>query len=168
MAKYTIELKLEIVKKVINGMTQNEAVKQYGVVKGDVQKWVAAYQAHGEGGLSKKHSSYTGGFKQAVVEDIRRNNISYREAAAKYNLGGHTVISGWERIYLEEGAEGLYIDRRGRSSSSKSGRPPKLDKKTEEDLIAENQRLRMENNYLKKLNALVRERELSEKKKKLR
>ena len=35
------------------------------------------------------------------------------------------------------------------------GRPPKLDKKTEEDLIAENQRLRMENAYLKKLSALV-------------
>ena len=27
------------------------------------------------------------------------------------------------------------------------GRPPKLDKKIEEDLIAENQRLRMENEY---------------------
>ena len=36
-----------------------------------------------------------------------------------------------------------------------SGRPPKLDKKIEEDLIAENQRLRMEIEYLKKLSALV-------------
>ena len=149
-------------------MTQNEAVKQYGVVKGDVQKWVAAYQAHGETGLSKKKGSYTGEFKQAVIEDVRQNNISYREVAAKYNLGNHAVIAGWERIYLEEGVEGLYKDRRGRSAGIKSGRPPKLDKKAEEDLIAENQRLRMENDYLKKLNALVRERELSEKKKKLR
>jgi hypothetical protein len=80
----------------------------------------------------------------------------------------HAVVAGWERIYLEEGAEGLYKDRRGRSCSTKPGRPPKLDKQAEEDLIAENQRLRMENDYLKKLNALVRERELSEKKKKLR
>ena len=43
-------------------------------------------------------------------------------------------------------------ERRGRKSQ---GRPPKLDKKTEEDLIAENQRLRMEIEYLKKLSALV-------------
>ena len=33
----------------------------------------------------------------------------------------------------------------------------KLNKDIEEDLIAENQRLRMENEYLKKLNALVQE-----------
>ena len=43
-------------------------------------------------------------------------------------------------------------ERRGISSK---GRPQKLDKKTEEDLIAENQRLRMEIEYLKKLSALV-------------
>ena len=34
----------------------------------------------------------------------------------------------------------------------------KLSKETEEDLIAENQRLRMENEYLKKLQALVQKR----------
>ena len=43
-------------------------------------------------------------------------------------------------------------ERRGKNGK---GRPPKLDKKTEEDLIAENQRLRMEIEYLKKLSALV-------------
>ena len=49
-------------------------------------------------------------------------------------------------------------ERRGRAkidSDKKRGRPPKLDKKVEEDLIAENQRLRMEIEYLKKLSALV-------------
>jgi transposase len=36
---------------------------------------------------------------------------------------------------------------------------PKLNKQSEEDLIAEIQRLRMENEYLKKLNALVQAKE---------
>jgi len=47
-------------------------------------------------------------------------------------------------------------EHRGRKNK---GRPPKLDKKLEEDLIAENQRLNMEIEYLKKLSALVQERE---------
>lgn len=38
--------------------------------------------------------------------------------------------------------------------------PPKLDKNVEEDLLEEVQRLRMENEYLKKLNALVRQKEI--------
>jgi transposase len=44
-------------------------------------------------------------------------------------------------------------------NGAKKGHPPKLDKEVEEDLIAENQRLRAENDYLKKLNALVLEEE---------
>ena len=42
----------------------------------------------------------------------------------------------------------------------------KLEKNVEEDLIDEVQRLRMENEYLKKLNALVQERIKRENKKK--
>ena len=41
------------------------------------------------------------------------------------------------------------------ANGKKRGRPPKLDKQVKEDLIAENQRLRMEIEYLKKLSALV-------------
>ena len=42
-----------------------------------------------------------------------------------------------------------------KASGSNKGRPPKLDRKVGEDLIAENQRLRMEIEYLKKLSTLV-------------
>ncbi len=59
------------------------------------------------------------------------------------------MLKRWERIYLEEGAEGLMKERRGKGSANgkKRGRPPKLDKTVEKDLIAENQRLRMEIEY---------------------
>jgi transposase len=103
-----------------------------------------------------KRNSYSRKFKQTVVEDLRKNHLSYGEAMRRYGVGGKNVIRQWERIYLEEGPEGLSIERRGRGSK---GRPPKLDKKVEEDLISEVQRLRAENDYLKKLNALVTEEE---------
>ena len=105
---------------------------------------------------------YSAEFKIGVIMDMREHRLGYRETARKYNLGksGSTVttIQRWERIFLEEGAEGLMKERRGRAcaaSGTKKGRPPKLDPKVEEDLIAENQRLRMEIEYLKKLSALV-------------
>ena len=77
-------------------------------------------------------------------------------------------IDEFDEANLEEGIEGLAKDNRGRPTASgkKRGRPPKLDKNVEEDLIAENQRLRMENECLKKLNALVQERIERERKKK--
>ena len=103
-----------------------------------------------------KRNSYSRKFKQTLVEDLRKNHLSYGEAMRRYGIGGKNVIQQWERIYLEEGPEGLSIERRGRGSK---GRPPKLDKKVKEDLISEVQRLRAENDYLKKLNALVTEEE---------
>ena len=112
---------------------------------------------------------YTGEFKEKVVETMQQEGLSYREAARQFEISDHKRVAAWERIYLEEGSEGLYIERRGRTSAAsgtKKGRPPKLDKKVEEDLIAEVQRLRAENAYLKKLNALVSERVRQEKKRK--
>lgn len=115
------------------------------------------------------NKKYTGEFKQMVVEIMRKENLSYCETASKFKVCDHHRIQNWERIYLEEGPEGLYIERRGRACSeggTRKGRPPKLDKKVEEDLIAEVQRLRAENAYIKKLNALVLEEERRNKRRK--
>ena len=95
-----------------------------------------------------------------VVETMRNEGLSGREAAERFGLR-HKRVQDWERIYLAEGAEGLYIEHRGRGST---GRPRKLPKDVEEDLLAENQRLQAELAYLKKLQALVSEREQRQKK----
>ena len=89
-----------------------------------------------------------------VVETMMRDKISYCEAARQFDVSNHQRVADWERIYLMEGPEGLYIERRGRGSK---GRPPKFPKEAEEDLLKEVQRLRAENAYLKKLQALVLE-----------
>jgi transposase-like protein len=110
-----------------------------------------------------KGQPFSGEFKQRVVEDVLNNHLSYNEAMKKYGIKGRSKIQQWERVYLTEGAEVLYVDCRGRKST---GRPAKLSKQVEEDLLAENQRLRMENEYLKKLNALVSKEEQLNKKRK--
>ncbi len=118
---------------------------------------------------------YSAEFKIGVIMDMREHHLGYRETVRKYwdvskgqEANYKNAVQRWERIYLEEGAEGLMKERRGRAgaaSGTKKGRPPKLDKKVEEDLIAENQRLRMEIEYLKKLDALVQKRLHKERKK---
>ena len=110
-----------------------------------------------------KGKSFSGKFKQTVIEDVRRNHLSYSEAMKKYGIGGKMSIQKWEHIYLEQGPEALCIERRGRGSP---GRPPKLDKQVKKYLIAENQRLRAENDYLKKLHALVLEEERRDRRRK--
>ena len=92
----------------------------------------------------RKHKNYSPEFKIRVIMDMREHHMSYCETVRKYGLGSvqtgaaFTTLHRWERIFLEEGAEGLMKERRGKSYGSKKGRPPKLDKKVEEDLIAEN------------------------------
>lgn len=101
------------------------------------------------------HKRYTPEFKRHVIETMQQEHLSYSETARRFAINSHDRIVAWERIYLEYGPEGFEIERRGRGSK---GRPPKgLPPKVEEDLLAEVQRLRAENEYLKKLQALVLE-----------
>ena len=115
--------------------------------------------------MSRKQKKYLPEFKIRVIMDMREHRLGYCETVRKYwgkdqgqEENYKNTVKRWERIFLEEGVEGLMKERRGRAckaSGSNKGRPPKLEKKVEEDLIAENQRLRMEIEYLKKLSALV-------------
>ena len=87
--------------------------------------------------------------------------MSYSETERRFGVV-RSGITAWERIYLTEGPEGFTIERRGRGSS---GRTRKLPKEVEEDLLAEVQRLRAENDYLKNLQALVLEDERRQRRK---
>jgi len=161
MAKYNHEQKLEAVLNVTEkGLTYGAASKIMGINHDSIQKWVKMYEKHGIEGLSIKRGVYDGQFKVNVIEYMHTNHISVREAAVKFGVPSYTTVWEWERIYYEEGRDALFRDNRGRKKMSKESKPreQKLDRQTEEDLIAECQRLRMENAYLKKLNTLVQKR----------
>ena len=116
--------------------------------------------------MPKGQRKYNGTQKVEIIKRIHRENLSFKGASREYGISDRT-LRDWERIYWEEGEEALLLERRGRAcaaSGTQKGRKPKLDKQVEEDLIAENQRLRMEIDYLKKLNALVLEEERQKRK----
>ena len=162
MSKYSEEFKLKVVKYYLNNHYGWEYVaKQFDIPAWTtVRKWVRKYEEHGGKGLIKNQkSSYSGKFKQDVVEYMHTNHLSATMTATKFNLANESTVLRWERIYYEEGPQGLYEEKRGRKKNmSSKPRKKKLSKEVEEDLIEEVQRLRMENAYLKKLQALVQER----------
>ena len=168
MNKYSNEFKLEVVKYCINEHHgYQDAERHFGVNHEHLRRWVKRYELYGIEGLVTQRKSYDGKFKQNVVEYMHENHLSCSETALIFKIPQDNVVSKWERIYYEEGPQALYEERRGRRINMNSKpRKKKLSKKIEEDLIAENQRLRMENEYLKKLNALVQERINRENKKK--
>ena len=93
---------------------------------------------------------------------MMEERLSYSETCRRLEVNSRDQIKSWERIYLTEGPEGFTIERRGHGSTD---RPKKLPKEGEEDLLAEVQRLRAENDYLKNLQALVLEDERRQHKK---
>ena len=164
MSKYSFEEKCEAVQRVLNGMSLSESARIMGVCASQVRKWFHLYENHGWEALKNGGASYDGTVKAMVVEYMHSNHLSYKSTAAFFGVKCDSNVAKWERIYYEEGPEGLL-------NCTPRGRPPKgmekkksvsqkkeLSEATKEDLIAEVQRLRMENEYLKKLRALVQER----------
>ena len=105
----------------------------------------------------KPNKRYTPEFKKMVIETMLEEKLSYRETARQFDVNDHHRIQDWERIYLTEGPEGFAVERRGKCCKGKPNK--QLPKKVEEDLLAEVQRLRAENAYLKNLQAVVLEEE---------
>ena len=68
----------------------------------------------------RKNKKYSAEFKICVIMDMREHHLNNHETVRKYSLGnGQTggardMLRRWERIFLEEGAEGLMKERRGR------------------------------------------------------
>ena len=168
MLKYSLEFKQKLVEYCLEGHSTQGTAKKFGMPSSTpLKEWIKKYQEHGPKGLIKQpKSSYSGEFKQNVVEYMHSNHISATETAVHFRIQTSVVLN-WERIYYEEGPQSLYMERRGRSRKmSSKPKKKKISKENEEDLIEEVQRLRMENEYLKKLNALVQERIKRENKKK--
>lgn len=159
--KYSYEVKLRAVLSVINDHRSSRSVAaEIGSEQKHIRRWVALYKAHGVTGLLHKHTTYSGEFKVSVIRYMHENHLSLFETAIKFGIPNDSVVCNWERIYYEQGESGLMQENRGRKKTMRGNQPKKrkLEKQTEEDLISEVQRLRAENAYLKKLQALVQER----------
>lgn len=173
--RLTIEDKKRIIELKKQGIGHETIAKRFKVAKKRIQTIWYAYELHGLEGIKHppKNKKYSAEFKLEVINRVFQGESKTR-LAAEYNLPGAGTIVLWVKKYEELGYNGL---------EGKQGRPrgrPKIMTKKEkkntpltneerEELIRlrkEKEYLEMENAYLKKLDALVKERLKQQKKKK--
>ena len=170
--KYSYEEKLRTVLAVL---VENRAIhsisKQTGIAKKTIRHWIAFYQEYGTEGLQLKkvNTHYSREFKLSVLKHMHENHLSFLETAVKFGISNDSTIYKWHRIYSEkEASVFLHGDEQqlSKKRTTKVNSNNQSKDQSKEDLIAENQYLRAENAYLKKLKALVQERIAREQKNK--
>lgn len=141
--------------------------KETGVARQDLRIWQAAYKLKGEAGLEPTSSArrINGDVRVRIVTEYEKKALSYGEICAKYNISLKSLRT-WVRMAREKGIEALrtsynyrYTDVMGRKRKV----PLEGIEKELEDAKKELQYLRMENAILKKLKALVMEKEARQK-----
>jgi transposase len=96
----------------------------------------------------------------SVLQRIRSDKLSCRQAAALFNIRRRDMIAVWQRAYEIGGVAALHPPSRARRTAmakrSKAGAERLQDEqRTRKQLLDEVHQLRMENAYLKKLKALA-------------
>ncbi|ARJ39476.1 hypothetical protein SporoP8_13235 [Sporosarcina ureae] len=160
MRKIHVEDKIQAVKRYIEGNESlREIAQSIGIDKSEIRYWVQRYRYHGENGFKKPCTSYSVQFKLDVIHYMVDENTSLRDTAARFNLTHHSTLRRWVNAYREEGADALSPKEEGRLSMKQNPENKKKPSVSEKELQKEIDFLRMENAYLKKLNALVQEQE---------
>ena len=174
MAKYSYELKLEIVEAYLNGKGgYMYLASKYNIPsKTRIEEWVKTYKEFGKEGLmrSRKNKNYSFQFKLSVVELYLSSEVSYQELALSQGINNPSLITRWVNDFRNGGPDALRPKKKGRKKKLDIKEFKKPSKPIEEkpvdtsaehvkELEDENLRLRIENAYLKELRRLRLEEE---------
>ncbi len=166
--KFTSALKLAIVQGFNpNENSQKEYASQVCVTRSQFQFWLRLYELHGEEAFQNSYTNYPVPFKLNVLNYMVQSGASLMETAALFKISSYTMVYSWKKQMASGGLEALEPKSKGRPSMKKETKKQPKQQPAEsspEALQAEINRLRMENEYLKKLNALVQAKEKSPKK----
>ena len=169
MAKYSYELKKNVVNAYLNGEGgYTFLAKKYGIpAKSNVEKWIENYKAFGDEGLSRsrKQEKYSFERKLRVVELYLSSEISYQNLAIQEGITNPSMIVNWVNRFRAVGPEGLKSHKKGRKKTLDKPRTEKYTQEIREETIdtsaehvkeleEELLKLKIENAFLKELRRL--------------
>jgi transposase len=155
MSKYSEEYKLKVVKAYISGEGGTVTVaKKYKVARTCLQQWVAQYELTGS--FTKPTRHFSGEFKLKVLNYQQEHHLSDLQTTLIFGISNHGTICAWRKKYITGGTEALFQKQGRRSKMPKKSLIPNKPREewTKDEELAY---LRMENEYLKKLTALIQE-----------
>lgn len=165
--------KLNIIKLLSVGKSRSSVAKQYNIDISTVAQIKRDFNKAGESALETKtrYNKYDLEFKIKIINEVKNGN-GVRRVGLKYSIRHGTILQ-WLKKFDDFGYNGLVLDQRGRpkmkknegisnNNSEKNSTPEEKIKQLEKKI----ETLKMENDYLKKLDALVQERLKQQRKKK--
>lgn len=169
MSKLTNEQRIEIYSRRKNGEHYSQLTSIYGINRNNISYLIRLIDMHGTGILRRnKNRYYSPEFKQAVMDRILVGKESMTSVAIDIGLISSGILGNWIRAYKKNGYN-VIEKKRGRRSMTKSKVIVQEDLSPEEKVKELEQRLQYveaENEYLKKLKAVMDQRAKREKKKK--
>ncbi|WP_288847942.1 IS3 family transposase [uncultured Sneathia sp.] len=169
MSKLTRKDKIEIYERRLKGETISSIAKSFNVRPSNIEYLIQLIRRHGYDILRNgKNKFYSKEFKLQTINRVLYNNESINGVAIDIGLSSSGIIYNWLSKFIENGYN-VVENKKGRKPKSMT-KPKKNNKVlTEKEKIKQLEEevlyLKAENEYLKKLRALVQERELKEKKK---
>lgn len=161
---YPASLKLSAVKEYLSGDTSLAEICKKYAIRADYQlrKWIAVYIGHGEfrnphtGGSAdmSKGRKTTQEERIEIVSDCIAHGKDYGRTIERFGVSYQQIYS-WVRKYEDHGVEGL-SDRRGKRKDEASMNEVERLQAQIKLKAAENYRLKMENDLLKKLAEIER------------
>lgn len=185
MAKYTTDFKLSVIARYQSNHSYKRTAQHFNLDHKTVELWVKLYQTHGIESIKRRHTKaiYDTDFKLSAVLELI-NGKPLRQLAIELNISNLALLSNWLKSYQSFGIMGFTPKPKGRKAVSKSNKKnnktntdikstnktkpswqSKQDhEKSVDDLLDELAYLRAENDYLKKLDALIRKKKQSKNK----
>lgn len=163
---YSVELKLQAVQDYLSGKySQNEIIRKYRMAsRTQLRNWIKKYNSHsglrpyknGGGAAMTKGRTTTWEERIDIVMYCLSQNRNYQKAVEKYHVS-YQQVYGWVKKYEADGENALR-DGRGRTKAPEELTEADQQKLAMKRLEYENERLRAENAFLKKLQEFQRRR----------